>query len=59
MAEEYPLIMTVREVCDALLIGKDTVYELIRSGEIKSFRTGHSWKIPSSELFKFINSKVS
>ena len=45
MFETYEPLMTVKEACDALHVGKNTIYELIRTGKIDSFRTGRTWKI--------------
>jgi len=52
-------IMTPEEVMDYLYIGRNAVYDLLHSGEIKSFRVGRKWKIPKKELDAYIDRSVS
>ena len=40
MLEQYHDIMTVYDVAEALYIGKNRVYELLKKGELKGFRIG-------------------
>lgn len=40
MFDDYPDILTPEEVCDALRLGRNTVYECLAKGEIASFRQG-------------------
>lgn len=54
MFDQYNDIMTVFEVCEALYIGKNRVYELLDSGELPGFRIGRVWKIPKEGLKKFV-----
>lgn len=54
MFNQYNDIMTVYDVAEALLVGKNRVYELLSSGELKGFRIGHTWKIPRKNLEEFI-----
>lgn len=49
--------LTVQEVCKVLNITKMTVYGLIKSGELPSYRIGRAYKISPSDLEKFIKSK--
>ena len=39
-------LITVEELCEELIIGKNTAYKLLTSGELKGFRIGRIWKIP-------------
>lgn len=54
MFEQYPDIMSVPDVCDALYIGKNRTYELLESGVLKGFRIGHIWKIPRKSLEEYV-----
>lgn len=45
-AEIRPLNMTVNEFCAWARIGRTKAYELMNSGEIKSFKIGRSTLIP-------------
>ena len=48
--DETKILMTVREVADALRIGRARCYELIRLGEIPSVRLGRSVRVPVAQL---------
>lgn len=51
--EDYD-ILTVQDVMKFLYIGKNTVYGLLQSGELKAFRIGKSWRIPRESLTEYI-----
>jgi len=40
MLEKYKDVLTVKDVCEILMIGRNTVYELLWNGSLKRFRTG-------------------
>ena len=50
---DLPLVLTVSEVSDILDIGKNTAYDLIRSGTIKSFRAGRQIRVSKSALLEY------
>lgn len=52
-------ILTVEEVCDTLRLGKTSVYELLRSGQLKSLRVGRKWMIPRWAIEDFLKLNVS
>jgi len=52
--DEIHEILTVEDVMELLYIGRNTVYRLLSSGELKAFRIGHVWKIPRTSLDEFI-----
>ena len=54
MFEQYPDIMSVFDVSDALFIGKNRTYELLETGVLKGFRIGHVWKIPRKSLEEYV-----
>ena len=58
MLDQYEPIMTVQEVCEVLMVGKNTVYALIKEGKVESFRTGRTWKIKRDALSDFIRSEA-
>lgn len=47
-------IWTTEEVMDYLLIGRNTLYELLRQGKIKGFKIGSCWKIPKQAVDEYI-----
>lgn len=51
-------LLTVAECAELLYTGKGTVYRLLRSGELKGFLLGKSWKIPKESLQKYIKSRA-
>lgn len=60
MFNQYEDIMTVAEAAEALGIGRNRVYELLMSKELKGFRIGRMWKIPreSVELYVRTNAGI-
>lgn len=47
-------LITVEELCEELLIGKNLAYKLLVNGKIKAFRIGRTWKIPRQSINDFI-----
>lgn len=47
-------LITVDELCDMLMIGKNLAYRLLNSGEIKCFRINRIWKIPRDSVTEYI-----
>lgn len=45
--------LTPREVMDLLYIGKNTLYKLLGSGELKGFRIGRQWRVRKDSLREF------
>lgn len=54
MFEQYPDILTVEEVCEALRMGYNAVYEILNNGKLKAFKNGRVWRIPRESLKEFI-----
>ena len=57
MLERYDDIMSVEDLCELLRVGRNRVYELLQSGELKGFRLGRVWKIPKSSVETFLTSQ--
>lgn len=53
--EDLPLVLTVEELMPVLGIGRNTAYELVRSGQIRSIRVGTKYRIPRDALAEFIS----
>ena len=51
-------VMTAYEAMDYLGIGENTLYRLLKSGDLCAFRIGRIWKIPRKELDKYIDKSV-
>lgn len=56
MFEEYADIMTIDDVCDALMIGRNRCYHMLRNAEIKGFRIGNVWKVPKKAVIEYVTS---
>lgn len=52
-------ILTPEDVMEYLDIGKNAVYSLLSSGDLKAFKIGRKWKIPRKELDAYIDRQVS
>ena len=54
MFEQYEDIMTIDELCEALMIGRNRCYHLLGDGSIQGFRIGSVWKIPKESVIRFV-----
>ena len=55
MVEEYPDILTVKEVMEVLGISRNTAYYLIQSGEMPAFKIGKKlWRIRKKDLADYL-----
>lgn len=52
-------LMTLEELCETLMIGKNAAYRLLKEGKIKAFRIGRIWKIPRSSLAEYLKLKIA
>ena len=52
--EQLPLVLRIDELMPVLKIGRNAAYDLVRSGKIKALRIGNSYRIPRSELLRFL-----
>ena len=55
---EMPLTLHVEELMQILHIGRNTAYELVRSGKIRSIKVGRQLRIPRDAVAEFIGVKV-
>ena len=54
---DMPMTLRVEELMPILGIGRNTAYELIRSGQIRSIRIGRQIRIPRDALLEFLNGR--
>ena len=52
--EQLPLVLRVNDLMPVLKIGRNTAYDLIRSGQLKAIRVGNSYRVSRSELLRFL-----
>lgn len=51
---ELPLTLHVEDLMPVLDIGRNTAYELVRSGQIRSIRVGRQIRISKEALLEFL-----
>lgn len=54
MFENFPDALTVKQLQDALSIGRSTAYSLIHSGKLKYITVGRQIRIPKKYLLEYI-----
>ncbi|WP_302196609.1 helix-turn-helix domain-containing protein [Ruminococcus sp.] len=52
---EYSDIVTVDEVMKMLRLGKNTVYKLLKDGEIMNVKVGARYIIPKQSVIEFVS----
>ena len=58
MFDTYPDVVTVKELCHMLQIGKNTAYDLLNSGGIPSIRIGRKRLIPKTYVIEYVDRKI-
>ncbi len=48
-------LMTVKEVQEELKLSRNTVYALVRSGELESYRLRGQYRISTTQLFNYLS----
>ncbi len=54
MLEQYDDVISVKELCEILRIGRNRAYELLQTNQIKGFQMGRPWKIPKIAIEKYL-----
>ena len=52
--DELPLTLRVEDLMPILGIGRNTAYELVRSGKIRSIRIGRQLRIPRDAIQDYL-----
>ena len=55
MLDKFNDVLTVKDLYEAIPIGKNAIYKLINDGKIKSIRVGKKIIIPKKEVINFLN----
>lgn len=53
--DELPLTLRVEDLMPVLGIGRNTAYELVRCGKIRSIRIGRQLRIPKDALIEYLS----
>lgn len=56
--QDLPEILKPAEVAEFLCIHKNTVYKLIKRGDLPAFRVGKSWRISRQDLSSLCQSSA-
>lgn len=59
MFEDYPEIMTIAQVSEALRIGRNSAYMLINKNLLGHLRIGSSIRVPKKCLLKYVEKSWS
>ena len=51
-------IMQIEEVMEYLNIGKNTMYGLLKCGELNAFKIGKVWKIPRKSVEEYVEKEL-
>jgi len=56
MIQQYGDVITVLELAKILRIGRNSAYDLVNSGHVKSVRVGNQIRIPTLSVIEFLKS---
>ena len=54
-SSELPLVLSIDNLTEILNIGRNSAYELVRSGRIRSVRIGKQIRIPREAVLQFLS----
>lgn len=57
--DELPLVLTVEDLMPILDVGRNTAYELVRSGKIRSIKVGNQYRIPRDAVVEFVSGSAA
>lgn len=57
MYETYPDLMTIKDLQEALQIGRSKSYELVNTGAVRGMRIGNSIRIPKANVIDYVVSQ--
>lgn len=57
MFEQCPDLLTIKDLQQILHIGRNRAYDLIRSGEVRSFKIGTTFRIPKASVVAYVERK--
>ena len=57
--EDLPVTLRVVDLMPLLDVGRNTAYELVRSGQIRSIKVGRGYRIPREALIEFLSGSAA
>ena len=58
MFQNYPDVVTIKQLMQMLNIGKNKAYELIKNKTIQTVRIGKKYIIPKVAVIQFLSNKI-
>lgn len=58
MFKEFPDVITVDDLQKMLNIGRNSAYEILKSGVIKTIKVGKKYIIPKQSVINFIKAAI-
>ncbi len=58
MFKKYDDVITVKELCEMLKIGKNTAYDLIHSGQVESVYVKRQIRIAKASVIQFLKREI-
>ena len=52
---EYPDVLTPEDVMHFLSIGRNTVYNILKTGELSSVKVGKQYRIPKKFMIQYLD----
>lgn len=52
--QDVSLVLCIEDLMAVLCIGRNTAYELVRSGQIRSIKVGKNYRIPRDAVEEFL-----
>lgn len=53
-SENLPVVLSVQQLAEVLQIGRNSAYDLVKSGQIRSIRIGRTIRIPQAALLEYL-----
>lgn len=57
MLEQFDYLLTVEEAQEILKMSRNCVYRILRSGELKGYQQGRSWRIPKQAILEYVSKR--
>lgn len=54
ISENLPVVLSVQQLAEVLQIGRNSAYDLVKSGQIRSIRIGKTIRIPQAALLEYL-----
>ena len=54
MFDDFPDILSVKDLMNALDIGRNKAYNLLQTNQIKCIRIGTTYKVPKTALIEYV-----